>query len=648
MLLMIFALVASLGSLVCSADPTASLEAQTDRAVQQAVALSAASVVRIDTVGGLEQLEPGMASAGATTGLIVSEDGYLVSSAFHFVSKPSSILVTLPDGRRLPAQLVATDRQRMVTLLKVAADHLQVPVVAPRESFRVGQWAIAAGRTLESDSPSVSVGIVSALNRVWGKAIQTDAKISPINYGGPLLDIQGRVLGILAPLSPYESGETAGVEWYDSGIGFAVPLVDVLAVLDRLKTGEDLKPGLLGITFNAKDMVRAEPVIDKIRMGSPAEKAGLQAQDRITSVDGAAVERLSEMKHILGGKYADDVVIFTVQRGTETLQVDVTLAGELAPYQPAFLGILPARAASDTGVVVRAVLPESPAALAGLKPQDRIIQMGETPVTQTTDIKEQLSRIPPGTTLPLQIVRDNQPATINITASTMPTTVPLEVPAQGPLGAAERPESLAIGQINATLAGHEREYWMYVPTRYRPDEPLSLVIYLHPTLKTLERDVLQGWRTECELRGMILLAPKVDGPAGWSPNDVEYLADLIGHVRDNYKLAGGRTTVIGMESSAQVAALFAYRQPELIDGLALIDSKPLGQVPENSPERSLSIYCLVRGKSLDAARWPQSIEALRKQGYPSVLSASDDAESPYPAAEQNAELARWVDCLDRL
>lgn len=645
---MIFAMVASLGALLCSADPTATLEAQTDRAVQQAVSLAAPSVVRIDTVGGIEQLEPGMASAGATTGLIVGEDGYLISSAFHFVSKPSSILVTLPDGRRLPAQLVATDRQRMIALLKIAADRLPVPTVAPRDAYRVGQWAIAVGRTLDAESPSVSVGIVSALNRVWGKAIQTDAKVSPVNYGGPLLDIQGRVLGILAPLSPYESGETAGVEWYDSGIGFAVPLVDVMAVLERLKTGEDLLPGLLGISFNAKDMVRAEPVIDKIRFGSPAEKAGLKIEDRITAVDGTAVERLSEMKHLLGGKYADEVVKFTIQRGDQTLQVDVTLTGELAPYQPAFLGILPARSASEAGVMVRIVLPDSPAAQAGLQPQDRIAQIGESPITKPSDLSEQLSRVLPGTAVPVQIVRGTETLDISVTVSTMPRIVPPDLPAQGPLGVAERPADLATGQINETLAGHEREYWMYVPTRYRPDEALSLVIFLHPALKTLERDVLQAWRAECELRGIILLAPKIEGPAGWSPNDLEFLVDLIGHVKERYSIAPQRTAVIGMESSAQAAALLAFRQPELIDGLALIDSKPLGQVPENTPERSLSLYCLVRGKSLDAARWPQSIELLRKQGYPSVLTTAEESEAPYPVEAQNAELARWVDSLDRL
>ena len=89
--------------------------------------------------------------------------------------------------------------------------------------MRVGQWAIAVGRTFESDRTNMAVGILSALDRIWGKAIQTDAAVSPNNYGGPLVDIQGRVLGVLVPLSPEATDEVAGVDWYDSGIGFAIP-----------------------------------------------------------------------------------------------------------------------------------------------------------------------------------------------------------------------------------------------------------------------------------------------------------------------------------------------------------------------------------------------------------------------------------------
>ena len=81
--------------------------------------------------------------------------------------------------------------------------------------------------------------------------------MSPTNYGGPLIDLDGRVQGVLVPASPRAEGETAGFEWYDSGIGFAIPLEDINAVLPRLKQGKDLKKGLLGVTMKGADQFGA-------------------------------------------------------------------------------------------------------------------------------------------------------------------------------------------------------------------------------------------------------------------------------------------------------------------------------------------------------------------------------------------------------
>src|SRR5262249_11704508 len=151
-------------------------------------------------------------------GLVVSEDGYIISSAFNFANKPTSIFIAVPGQKeRFVAKVVATDHTRMLTLLKIDAKGLPLQTATPKSEIRVGQTALAVGRTLAVDTetpPSVSVGIVSAIERIWGKCIQSDAKISPTNYGGPLLDIQGRVIGVLVPASPRAEGETAGFEWY--------------------------------------------------------------------------------------------------------------------------------------------------------------------------------------------------------------------------------------------------------------------------------------------------------------------------------------------------------------------------------------------------------------------------------------------------
>src|SRR5207247_2655186 len=144
--------------------------------------------------------------------------------------------------------------------------------------------SIAIGRTLDvkrAGMPSISVGIISATGRIWGKALQTDAKISPVNYGGPLVDLRGRVQGILVPASPQGEDVTAGFEWYDSGIGFAIPMEDVMAVLPRLKEGKDLMKGLLGIRMKSGDMYSVAPEIGEVTADSAAFRAGLKPGDRI-------------------------------------------------------------------------------------------------------------------------------------------------------------------------------------------------------------------------------------------------------------------------------------------------------------------------------------------------------------------------------
>src|SRR5436305_14661808 len=120
---------------------------QEEDAIRAAVERVAPSVVKIETIGGLERVGKVLISTGPTTGLVVDEAGYILSSAFNFVQKPSSILVTLPSGARAPAQIVARDNSRMLVLLKVnTSEKLMPPTATPKSEMTVGQWAIAVGR----------------------------------------------------------------------------------------------------------------------------------------------------------------------------------------------------------------------------------------------------------------------------------------------------------------------------------------------------------------------------------------------------------------------------------------------------------------------------------------------------------------------
>ena len=272
------------------ADASDDLEHLEQRAFKAAVRSAADSVVQIQTIGGLDRVDDQSLALGPATGVIVSDDGYIVSSAFHFASRPSSVLVRLPDGALEPAKLVGDDQSRMLTLLKVDVDQPLAPCrPAPLEEVRVGQWAISVGRAFQADRVSVSVGIVSGLGRKHGRVIQTDANVSAANYGGPLLDIEGNTLGVLVPMSPQSGGSesespVAGAEFYDSGIGFAVPLQHVLEILPRWIQERELRRGVLGIGLKQGSPYSTEPVVESVWPNSPAAAAGWRPGDRIVAI----------------------------------------------------------------------------------------------------------------------------------------------------------------------------------------------------------------------------------------------------------------------------------------------------------------------------------------------------------------------------
>jgi S1-C subfamily serine protease/predicted esterase len=427
------------------------LNDQLEQTMKAAAARVAPAVVQVITQGGADMVVSGpkgpvfRKALGPTTGLIVSADGYVVSSAFNFVNNPAVILVSVP-GHEKPyvATRIATDRSRMITLLKIEADKLPVPVAVPRKELQVGQWAIALGRTLDPKrdfklvgAPSVSVGIISAVDRVWGRAVQTDAKVSPLNYGGPLIDIQGRVQGVLVPASPQGEGETAGFEWYDSGIGFAIPLDDINAILPRLKQGKDLHKGILGIRLKSPDIYGAAPVLGEVTGDSSAAKAGLKTGDVIVELDGKPVVRMAQIMHLLGPKYEGDKISLKYKRDDKVIAVkDLVLVSSLKEYAHPFLGILPMRDDPKLGVEVRFVYPKSAAERAGLKAGDRIVKLGlgETPLQPFSgqksgrdELSDALGMLTPGSVIKLEVVRDKKTETLTVTLDPMPGTVTDEI-----------------------------------------------------------------------------------------------------------------------------------------------------------------------------------------------------------------------------
>lgn len=667
----------------------ASSERSADAAEEQAfrrAALSVGkSVVRIQTVGGVDRVGGMLTGTAATTGVVVSEDGFIVSSAFNFISKPSSILIHVEGKQPFTARLVATDHLRMLTLLKIETTGL-VPLRMVRgKKVEVGQWAIAVGRTYDSPEPSISVGIVSAINRVWGKAIQTDAKVSPVNYGGPLIDVAGDALGVIVPLSPTAKEETAGVEWYDSGIGFAIPMNDVLDSAARLKKGKDLYPGLLGVNM-AQGGIDERPAIDHVRYDSPAERAGIKAGDVLTEIDGHRIVRHDEIKQVLGRRYAGDKVPIAVRRGDSTIRAEVTLIDALSPYEPGFLGILPARVAGQgkDGVKVRYVFPKSAAAAAGIEVGDRILRLNGKDVTDADQLGAAVRRLRPGTTVTTVTLHGDARGSVEIKLTADVETVPRDVPsfrapskpaanarsqkpttaakpgaetkpstetkaaAEKKIGMKKKPRT---GLFHDSLPGDSApKYWAYIPESYSTDDVWGLVVWIAPPRDAMEATIVAHWQGLCESRRLILVAPLPSEATGFNPNDLVGARQVIDHFVETYRIDRNRIVVHGFARGGRFAAALAFDDRELVRGLALASSLLVTAPPESHPNFPFRLFFSYADTGASRERFLAVSKALREMKYAVTLQSTSASgrEPVYPDAEAIAELARWIDSLDRI
>jgi serine protease Do len=640
------ALAAMLTSQASAAD-SPDLDQLEQQAFRAAVDRVAPSVVRIETVGGLQRVGGVVFGTGPTTGLVVDPEGYIVSSAFNFINRPASILVREADGQLKPAELVATDHARMLVLLKIETDKpLPVSEIADPGTMRVGQWTIGVGRTFAGKDPNMTAGVLSAVGRIWGKAIQTDAIVSPSNYGGPLIDVHGRVLGVIVPLSPQSDEEVAGVEWYDSGIGFAVPAAHVQEILPRLKKGEDLHPGQIGISFRSPILHVAEPVVGAARPNSPAYKAGLKSGDKIVEVDGRPVARAAEVKEQIAQRYAGDVAHLVVLRDEKRLEFDIELAAELPPYRYPFLGLLPMRA-GEPGVAVRYVYPDGPAQRAGIEPGDVLAKLGDEDIADRAGLVELLAKHQPEEEVSVEVCHGGKSRSVTLTLAELPSDVPA-----GPLPAAhgqvepgaERPQ---VGVVGLKIPEFDNEAFAYVPERYDPRVPHGVVVWLHEP-GGFDRDALvKRWKPLCQGHDLILIAPKASDPERWKPTELALVNKLLDDVIDDYTTDPARVVVAGREGGGTLAAMVALRNRDLVRGLALVDAPLAGRPPENDPLKPLVIYVAHSEESTHAGAIQRGLKQLDDMKVP-VTRRDLGEQSRELNDDEQAELGRWVDTLDKI
>jgi S1-C subfamily serine protease/predicted esterase len=681
------------------------LDEALEEATRAAVARVAPAVVQIQTVGGLEVLGSGRATMlkgrGPTTGVIVSPDGFILSSSFNFVHKPSAITVTLP-GRPEPlnARVIAADQTRMLTLLKVEATGLPVLPAVQKKDIKIGQWTLAVGRTWSAgpnDSPSVSVGIVSALDRMYGKAIQTDAKVSPVNYGGPLIDLQGRVLGILVPMAQRGEGELAGVEWYDSGIGFAVPMEDIERTLPKLKEGKELKAGLLGVRFQGTDQFSVQPTIGQVVFGTAAQKAGLKAGDQVIEMNGKKISRQTELLHILGPKYEGEKVSLKVKRGDQVLDLpELTLAGPPGSHTHGILGLLPMRDDPELGVEIRYVYPRSPAEEAKLKPGDRILKVAERPFSGRDQFFQAINDLSPGQELKLEVKRKDggKTETVTVKLGDLSELVPEELPEgshkkalaprkqpqmpfdpMNPMAPprppptppkkdakkedqkdekksdtpAEPKKDARKGHYTKTDSATGHEYWAIVPDDYDPNISYALMVWLHPRGESLEANMVRIWTDLCKQHRIILLAPKAENPTGWLTSEIDSIRGDIREFLQNYTIDRQRVVLHGMGHGATLAYYMAFDVRDIVRGVANVGGIMQNQPKENLSHQRLSFFVIAGAKDPEFEAVRTVKPRLVEKHLPVLYEELAEHGNGYLTdAELLRKLARWIDALDRM
>ena len=273
--------------------------------------------------GGFQQTQ------GKTTGVVLTADGWILISRFALNLDPTTILIEVPGHGTFHAVRAGEDTSRGIALVKIEAEGLPVPEFVDPAEVRVGQWAFALGRTFAVDEPTVHIGIVSARRRLFGRALQVDAYTSPANYGGAVVDIRGRVLGIAVPLSP--SGRNAGVEWYDSGIGFATTIADITPLIERMKNGEILQRAWLGVLLESSWLGPGAKIASTPKQGIAFE-TGIRKGDVILEVDGVPVKNGPHLQMLISSKLGGDEV---------TLKVEDGIKKEVVTYGPLVLANAP-------------------------------------------------------------------------------------------------------------------------------------------------------------------------------------------------------------------------------------------------------------------------------------------------------------------
>lgn len=360
---------------------------------------------------------------GLGSGFIISDDGYILTNN-HVVDGADRVNVTLTDGTEYQAEIVGTDPQTDVALLKVDGHQMHAVRIGSSADLRVGEWVLAIGSPFNFEY-SVTAGIVSAKGRALGGAdryvpfIQTDVAINPGNSGGPLFNLDGEVVGVNAQIYTRSGGFM--------GVSFAIPIDIAMDIADQLRETGAVARGWLGVEmyppFNdnpelarSMGLDRAEgALIARVFDGSPAAKGGIRMDDIILTFNGETVRRYSDLPPLVGQVRPGRTVDVEVMRGGERVTLDVTIgtledaatAQAPEPETPSAdnsLNIIVVDVENRDGVLVERVMP-GPAEEAGLRSGDVITMLAGEFVRSKEDFDRLMRQLPENGAVAVRILR---------------------------------------------------------------------------------------------------------------------------------------------------------------------------------------------------------------------------------------------------
>lgn len=362
-----------------------------------------------------QQKQSGRQNAVALgSGFIIAADGVIVTNN-HVIDKAISIKVTLDDGTELPAKLLGADPKSDLAVLKVEADR-KLPVIewGDSDKLKLGEQIVAIGNPFGIGT-TVTAGIVSARGRdlhsgPYDDFIQIDAPINHGNSGGPLVDLEGKVVGINTAIYSPNGGSV--------GVGFAIPSDQAKVIVAKLQKNGSIDHGFLGVNIQpvSKDVAEAiglsKPegaLISDVSDDTPAAKAGLKSGDIVTAIGDSIIRTPKDLSRFVADLSPGDKETLSVWRNGKAKSIDVTIGGTDEGVQKASagdnesqgpsIGVGLANLTPDlreqlhlgkgvTGAVVTAVNPDKPAAEAGIHEGDVIISVNNRPVENAGEAKK--------------------------------------------------------------------------------------------------------------------------------------------------------------------------------------------------------------------------------------------------------------------